>query len=108
LCQLEQRHERATSGFALSRCRSRRRSRNGLDDFQATAWAISYIGATPVFVDIDPVRHTLNPDNLEAAITSRAKAIIAVHLYGIPAEMDRIIAIAERHGLPVIDQATCQ
>ena len=76
--------------------------------FIATAWAISYVGATPVFVDIDPVRRMLNPDNLEAAIKSRTKAIIPVHLYGMPAEMDRIMAIAERHGLPVIDQATCQ
>jgi dTDP-4-amino-4,6-dideoxygalactose transaminase len=73
--------------------------------FIATAWAISYVGATPVFVDIDPVRRTLNPDNLEAAITSRTKAIIPVHLYGMPAEMDRIMAIAERHGLPVIEDA---
>ena len=73
--------------------------------FIATAWAISYVGATPVFVDIDPVRRTLNPDNLEAAITPRTKAIIPVHLYGMPAEMDRIMAIAERHGLPVIEDA---
>ena len=73
--------------------------------FIATAWAISYVGATPVFVDIDPVRRTLNPDNLEGTITSRTKAIIPVHLYGMPAEMDRIIAIAERHGLPVIEDA---
>src|SRR5580765_6587929 len=73
--------------------------------FIATAWAISYVGATPVFVDIDPVRRTLNPDNLEAAITSRTKAIIPVHLFGMPAEMDRIVAIAERHGLPVIEDA---
>src|SRR5437762_5307143 len=73
--------------------------------FLASAWAISYVGATPVFVDIDPVRRTLNPDNLEAAITSRTKAIIPVHLYGMPAEMDRIMAIAERHGLPVIEDA---
>jgi dTDP-4-amino-4,6-dideoxygalactose transaminase len=73
--------------------------------FIATAWAISYVGATPVFVDIDPVRRTLNPDNLEAAITSRTKAIIPVHLYGMPAEMDRIMAIAERHGVPVIEDA---
>jgi dTDP-4-amino-4,6-dideoxygalactose transaminase len=73
--------------------------------FIATAWAISYVGATPVFVDIDPLRRTLNPDNLEAAITSRTKAIIPVHLYGMPAEMDRIMAIAERHGLPVIEDA---
>ena len=73
--------------------------------FIATAWAISYAGATPVFVDIDPVRRTLNPDKLEAAITSRTKAIIPVHLYGMPAEMDRIMAIAERHGLPVVEDA---
>src|SRR5262245_14683337 len=55
--------------------------------FIATAWAISYVGATPVFVDIDPVRRTLNPDKLEAAITPRTKAIVPVHLYGMPAEM---------------------
>jgi dTDP-4-amino-4,6-dideoxygalactose transaminase len=73
--------------------------------FIATAWAISYVGAKPVFVDIDPVRRTLDPDKLEAAITSRTKAIIPVHLYGMPAEMDRIVAIAERHGLPVIEDA---
>ena len=73
--------------------------------FIATAWAISYVGATPVFVDIDPVRRTLNLDKLEAAITSRTKAIIPVHLFGMPAEMDRIMAIAERHRLPVIEDA---
>ncbi len=73
--------------------------------FIATAWAISYTGATPVFVDIDPVRRTLNPDKLEAAITPRTKAIIPVHLFGMPADMDRIVAIAERHGLPVIEDA---
>jgi dTDP-4-amino-4,6-dideoxygalactose transaminase len=73
--------------------------------FIATAWAISYVGATPVFVDIDPVRRTLNPEKLEAAITPRTKAIIPVHLYGMPAEMERLMAIAERHGLPVIEDA---
>jgi dTDP-4-amino-4,6-dideoxygalactose transaminase len=73
--------------------------------FIATAWAISYVGATPVFVDVDPVRRTMDPVKLEAAITPRTKAIIPVHLYGMPAEMDRIMAIAERHGLPVIEDA---
>src|SRR5215472_5348646 len=73
--------------------------------FIATAWAISYVDATPVFVDVDPVRRTLNPDKLEAAITSRTKAIVPVHLYGMPAEMDRIMEIAERHGVPVIEDA---
>src|SRR5437660_3122042 len=73
--------------------------------FIATAWAISYIGAKPVFVDIHPVRRTMDPDQLEAAITPHTKAIIPVHLYGMPAEMDRIMAIAERHGLPVVEDA---
>jgi len=73
--------------------------------FIATAWAISYVGATPVFVDIDPARRTMCPAKLEAAITSRTKAIIPVHLYGMPAEMDRIMAIAEQHGVPVIEDA---
>jgi dTDP-4-amino-4,6-dideoxygalactose transaminase len=73
--------------------------------FIATAWAISYVGATPVFVDIDPGRRTMCPTNLEAAITPRTKAIIPVHLYGMPAEMDRIKAVADRHGLPIIEDA---
>ena len=73
--------------------------------FIATAWAISYVGAKPVFVDIDPARRTICPSKLETAITPRTKAIIPVHLYGMPAEMDRIKAIAERHGLPIIEDA---
>ena len=73
--------------------------------FIATAWAISYVGAKPVFVDIDPMRRTMSLDKLETAITSRTKAIMPVHLYGMPAEMDRIMAIAEQHGLPVIEDA---
>jgi dTDP-4-amino-4,6-dideoxygalactose transaminase len=73
--------------------------------FIGTAWAISYVGATPVFVDIDPARRTMCPTNLEAAITPRTKAIIPIHLYGMPAEMDHIKLIAERHGLPIIEDA---
>jgi dTDP-4-amino-4,6-dideoxygalactose transaminase len=73
--------------------------------FIATAWAISYVGATPVFVDIDPLRRTMDPDKLEAVITPRTKAIIPVHLYGMPAAMDRIMAVAERHALSVIEDA---
>ena len=73
--------------------------------FIGTAWAISYVGATPVFVDIDPLRRTTSPSQLEAAITPRTKAIIPVHLYGMPAEMDRIQEIANRHGLPIIEDA---
>jgi len=73
--------------------------------FIATAWAINYVGATPVFVDIDPARRTMCPAKLEAAITPRTKAIIPIHLYGMPADMDGIKTIADRHGLPIIEDA---
>jgi dTDP-4-amino-4,6-dideoxygalactose transaminase len=75
--------------------------------FMATAEAISYCGAKPVFVDIDEKTYTMNPALLEAAITPRTKAIIPVHLYGQMADMDPIMAIAARHNLPVIEDA-CQ
>ena len=75
--------------------------------FMATAEAISHCGAEPVFVDVDPVYHTLDPELLEAAITPRTKAIIPVHLYGQTADMDPILAIARKHGIPVIEDA-CQ
>ena len=73
--------------------------------FIGTAWAISYVGAKPVFVDIDPARRTMCPTKLEAAITPRTKAIVPVHLFGMPAEIDRIKAIADGHGLPVVEDA---
>jgi len=73
--------------------------------FVATANAVLYIGATPVFIDIDPFNLCMDPDRLEEAITSRTKAIIPVHLYGHPADMQRINAIAEDHGLFVIEDA---
>ena len=73
--------------------------------FVATAWAISYVGATPVFVDIDPATRTMDPTRLEAAITERTRAILPVHLYGQPADMDRILRIAEKHHLPVVEDA---
>ena len=75
--------------------------------FIATAEAITYCGATPVFVDVDPDTYTMDPDLLEPAITPRTKAIIPVHLYGQPADMDPILMIAKRHGLHVIEDA-CQ
>ncbi len=74
--------------------------------FIATVWAISYVGAKPVFVDIDRSRRTMSPQRLEDAITPRTKAIVPVHLYGMPAEMDAIRAIADRHGIPVIEDAS--
>ncbi len=73
--------------------------------FIATAWAIYYVGAKPVFVDIDPVRRTLDPALLERAITSRTKAIMPVHLYGLMADMDPILEIARKHGIPVVEDA---
>ena len=75
--------------------------------FIATAEAITAVGATPKFIDIDPVSFTLDPDLLEAAITSKTKAIIPVHIYGQCADMDRILEIARRHDIPVIEDA-CQ
>jgi dTDP-4-amino-4,6-dideoxygalactose transaminase len=75
--------------------------------FIATVSAIDYTGATPVFVDIDPRSFTMDVSAIEAAITPRTKAILPVHLYGQPADMDPIIAIARRHGLVVIEDA-CQ
>ncbi len=75
------------------------------NSFIATAEAISQCGAVPVFVDIDEKTYTLNPEHLESAITSRTKAIIPVHLYGHMADMDPIMAIAEKYGLQVIEDA---
>ena len=75
------------------------------ETFIATAWGASYVGAKPVFVDIDPVRRTLDPKKVEAAITRRTKAIIPVHLYGMPADMDAILAVANKHGIPVVEDA---
>jgi dTDP-4-amino-4,6-dideoxygalactose transaminase len=69
----------------------------------ATVSAIELTGASPVFVDIDPASFTLDPDKLEDAITSRTKAIIPVHLYGKPAELDPILEIARRHEVRVIE-----
>ena len=73
--------------------------------FVATVSAICYTGATPMFVDIDPQSFTIDPEAIEAAITPRTKAIIPVHLYGQPADMDPIVAIAKRYGLIVIEDA---
>jgi dTDP-4-amino-4,6-dideoxygalactose transaminase len=75
--------------------------------FIASSSAISFTGATPVWVDVDPRTYNIDPNLIEAAITKRTKAIMAVHLYGQPADMDPILAIAARHGLPVIEDA-CQ
>ncbi len=75
--------------------------------FVATVAAIHYTGATPVFVDIDPRSYTIDINAIERAVTERTKAIIPVHLYGQPADMDPILEIAKRRGLVVIEDA-CQ
>ena len=71
--------------------------------FIATAEAVLYTGATPVFADIDPATFTLDPASAEAALSTNTRAIIAVHLYGHPAEMNALTAIAEQHQLVLIE-----
>ncbi len=75
--------------------------------FIATAEAIAYTGARPVFADIDPATANLDPKKVPAAITSRTKAILPVHLYGRPADLDALGETARRHNLPVLEDA-CQ
>jgi UDP-glucose 4-epimerase len=73
--------------------------------FVATTAAIRYVNAKPVFVDIDPVNWTMDPNLLEQAITPRTKAIVPVHLHGRMSDMVSILRVARRHGIPVIEDA---
>ncbi|KQR21173.1 MULTISPECIES: DegT/DnrJ/EryC1/StrS aminotransferase family protein [unclassified Microbacterium] len=73
--------------------------------FAATGNSVALTGATPVFADIDPVSFTLDVASVEAAITPRTRAIMPVHLYGHPADMVRLGALAERHGLMLFEDA---
>jgi dTDP-4-amino-4,6-dideoxygalactose transaminase len=73
--------------------------------FFATAGCVSRLGATPVFVDIDPVTFNVDPQKVAAAITPRTKAIIPVHLYGLVADMDAIGAVAAKTGVPIVEDA---
>ena len=75
--------------------------------FNATVSSILYAGATPVFVDIDPETYDIDPDQVAAAITPRTKAICPVHLFGLPADMDPLLELAERHGVVIVEDA-CQ
>jgi dTDP-4-amino-4,6-dideoxygalactose transaminase len=77
------------------------------NSFIASSSAISFTGATPVWVDVDPRTHNLDPEAVRAAITPRTRAIMPVHLYGQPADMGSILAIARQHGLKVVEDA-CQ
>jgi dTDP-4-amino-4,6-dideoxygalactose transaminase len=75
--------------------------------FIATAEAISYTGARPVFVDVRPETGNIDPELLEPAITERTRAIVPVHLYGRPAELEPILEVADRHGVALVEDA-CQ
>jgi dTDP-4-amino-4,6-dideoxygalactose transaminase len=75
--------------------------------FIATALAISNTGATPVLVDVDPETCNIDPDAIRSAITERTRALVPVHLYGMPADMDRINAVAAQYGVAVLEDA-CQ
>lgn len=75
--------------------------------FVATANVVELAGATPVFVDIDQTTFNMNPDGVEAAITDRTRAIIPVHEFGLACEIERIMPIADRRGIPVVEDAAC-
>jgi dTDP-4-amino-4,6-dideoxygalactose transaminase len=75
--------------------------------FVATSWAISYVGATPVYVDIDDRTFNLDPKLVERAITPRTKAIMPVHLYGQPCDLEPLLEICRKHKLPLVEDA-CQ
>ncbi len=76
------------------------------NSFVATAEAICHVGATPVFVDIDPATYNIDPNCITQTITSKTKAIIPVHLYGQPADMGKVVHIAQRHKLALIEDAS--
>ncbi len=71
--------------------------------FIATAEAIRYVGATPVFVDIDPASFNIDPIEIEKAITPRTRAVIPVHLFGQPADMTAIASLCQKHGLAIVE-----
>lgn len=73
--------------------------------FVATSWAISYAGAKPVFVDIEDSTFNLDPRLVDKAITSRTKAVMPVHLYGLPFDIDPILAVCKKHSLPLVEDA---
>ena len=75
--------------------------------FIATANAVRYCGAMPVFVDVRPDTYNIDPTLIEAAITARTKAVLVVHQLGMPCELDAILDITTRHGLPVVEDAAC-
>jgi dTDP-4-amino-4,6-dideoxygalactose transaminase len=75
--------------------------------FIATANAVVYCGATPVFIDVDPRTYNMDPALIEAAVTPRTKAIMPVHQIGLPCDLAAILAVARKHHLPVVEDAAC-
>jgi dTDP-4-amino-4,6-dideoxygalactose transaminase len=75
--------------------------------FIATANAVRYCGAIPVFIDIEPSTYNMRPDLVEAAVTDRTKAVLCVHQMGMPCDLQAILAAASRHGLKVVEDAAC-
>jgi perosamine synthetase len=75
--------------------------------FIATANAVWYCGATPVFADIDPLTYNMDPASAERAITERTRAIMPVHQLGLPADMDEYLELGERHGVAIVEDAAC-
>src|SRR5688572_18079265 len=73
--------------------------------FIATSWGVSYAGATPVYVDVDPVTCTMDVGQVEAKITGKTKAILPVHLYGQMADMTPLLELGRKYGIPVIEDA---
>jgi perosamine synthetase len=73
----------------------------------ATANSVRYCGAEPIFVDVDPVTHNMDPALIEAAITPKTKSILLVHQMGLPADLAAIVAVARKHGLTVVEDAAC-
>jgi len=73
--------------------------------FIATAWGITLCGAKPIFVDCQPDNYNLDPEKVEAAITSNTRAIVAVHLYGQPADMNKLKEIADKHNILLVEDA---
>ena len=73
--------------------------------FIATSWAISYVGARPVYVDVDPLTQTMDPDRAERLLTRRVRAILPVHLYGQPADLRPLLQLSQKYGIPLIEDA---
>lgn len=73
--------------------------------FIATTWAVSYVGAQPVFVDVDPRTYNLDVDQVERQITRKTRAILPVHLYGQPVDLEPLLQLSEKYGIPLVEDA---